>query len=236
MLCKYHIITYRYLLISYLYSFPINSKLMKLDEKIKRFFMFSIYIRLTLEAQQMMLISSFSEIKNINSYSSSKLTSVGVALAQIVFSCLFCCVIFYSWVSLIFKKPKKWRVRQKNRNQQNSVTSERPKRWNTTYMKELFNGLKPTFRARSFYLLIALRTLLVSFLIVVSGNLYVMITVQLVFILLVIWIRPMEKTHLNVIEVQGEVCTLCLMLSLIYFNDRKSWANGFGLGEEELFG
>ena len=235
-MCKYRHITCRYLLISCLLSFSKKERCKQLDQKVKRFFMFSVYVRIAIEAQQMMLISSFSEIKNVNSFSSARIASLAIAISHIVFSSIFWLFVCYIWVSTLFGEPKQRKVRQKNRDQDSPSTYTTPLRWNQTYMKEVFRGLKPTFKARSFYFIVTLRTLLIIFLAVVVSNLYVIIAFQFLYILLVIFIRPMEKMHLNHIKLQGEMWTFVLLLILIYFDNRKTWKSGFGMGEEQYFG
>ena len=222
------------LLIRYCWTIKKDSWLAKFFNKIQSFFLFTVYIRLAIESQQMILISSFSEIKHADFSKTERIVSLSFALFHIIFACVLCFGIFYTWISLIFKSETQ--VSAKTLREMRALKAKSNKSFRERYLGEIFTGLSSKFKSRSFYLVTSLRTLIMWLLVVATENLYVMIVIQVVFILVVIYIMPMEKVHLNIIEVQGECLFLALMLFLIYFDNMKTWANGFGLDEEELFG
>ena len=211
--------------------------LKRLLEKIKYFFLFAIYIRIFIEAQQMMLISSYAELLRSDTSSMNKRVSLIIALVQVSLTILFCILIFVTWISLISETKRRNTIQSKKRATtiENESIVNHKKHWTYLYMSEMFSGLSDKFKSKIFYFISCLRSVIITFLMVATENLYVLISCQWIVIVVVCLIMPLSRIHENIIEVQNELCFLLLLLLLIHFDSVEKWAYGFGLGEEKIF-
>jgi len=148
------------------------------------FFFFTVYIRIILEAQQVILISSFSELMNVKYTSTNRIVSSIVAILHIALSVLFSCFILFLWASLLFKREKlQVKPKEQMTIKERLEKFKKPKpAFSETYLKEVFSGLKHNFKSKSYYLVSSSRTIGITALVVFTGNVYALLVMQLVFI------------------------------------------------------
>ena len=200
-----------YLLIHKLLKRKVMSKKkwVKWMEKTYQFFGFSFYIRVMFEANIFLLMSSFSELYNWNTSSTSKIISLLLAFVG-----SWICVNFIS-MSLI-----NWVKYKDTQNMDNYIP-----------LKEFFSGFK-TNRVSKLYptLLLSRRALFVA-LLVFGGSLNnftllcPMIIIQLAYLINLVVIKPFKQVKDNVIEITNEWYYFVMILLLAYFNSKDRWTS-----------
>ena len=176
---------------------------------IKRIFnmlTFGYYIRNAIELTQFILISSINEIYEWSIKDSKRLTSF-------VFS-IFMIVLFFFGLSII---------------QCLTYSSYKLKDNEHNKLGELFEGLKNNKRSR-FYITVLLlrRFIFVTILIVLStipsrALIGILSPLQILYLWLVVYLKPYKEIKWNIIEIINEVYFSLLFLSLLYLNTRTEW-------------
>ena len=171
---------------------------------------FALYIRVILEWNQYILISWVSEIYHFNCSSAKRIFSIIIAfLVLIVWMAIIVFMIFLS----IFKDANK--------------TPEIPVQ--RSKFAHLFNGVTLNTKSRLFiWLLLIRRAVFVSLLITVepvSSILVISILagLQLIYVGLLVFIRPYELAKCNIIEITNEIYFLSYIASLLRFNTASDW-------------
>ena len=186
----------------------INSQnFVKASKWIYQLFAFSIYFRFILEANQFMILSSFSELKLWNTTSASKIISLWIALITSIL-----------WLGLILLSFIYWlRIRKIE-----STEHYMP-------LKVFVSGIKDGSKPRLYStFLLARRAFFVIFLILGSsipsiGIIVPLMVVQTVYLSLMIIVRPYKSTKDNLLETTNEVFYLVLISLLSYYNSESNW-------------
>jgi len=177
--------------------------------KLVDFFNFNIYIRLIVEAYQLLLVCSLSELLLMNISSRSGIVSLtfSVILTLICLGCLF--LAFY-----IFYKS--WRFFDIDKR---------------TRLEEYLAGIRNNKYAR-FYPFMALfrRTLMIAWLIFCSDldPFYLSLgiaTIQGFYFSALVLIRPFEKTENNIIEMVNEIIYSTLVIICVFLDTKKEWSS-----------
>ena len=183
--------------------------LLKIINSIMRILTFNIYIRITIEAYQFLVISSAYEINRFNVENSSRKVSISIAFL-IYFTCIafivFIAIETYCWVKSVEMKCH-------------------------ALFKELFEETKSTKLAKCYSLIAMLRKLIFVSFLIFAESLSTIITVgilvflELLYIINFIIIRPFKSVKNNIIEVMNEFIFFGLACTLFHFNKQSEWTN-----------
>ena len=173
-----------------------------------QFFVFSIYVRILIEVNMFVVLTSASEIKEWKITTTSNIISLIIAIIWYLFCVFFIVLSFLFW------------MKHKN------------KEINDEYMafKEFINGIKNKSATKIYSTIFLLRrTLFVSLLI--FGNslsnillIILMIVFQIAYLVAIIITRPFNETKNNIIEIANEWYYLVLVSLLSYFNSPDRWS------------
>ena len=182
----------------------------KLLNKIIDALTFGVYIRIFIESFQIMLISSLYEIKHFRTKNALYIISLVYAFIVLMLSVGLLLLMLTEWL-----RSKTPRTFQKQK-----------------YFKELFNGVKPQWFSRSFTLFnFWRRTLLilwVTFLTMNKGlNIGMFVGIQVLYFILIVVMRPLERVVDNIVEVFNEMWFSILWLGLTYLNSEDDWTKDF---------
>ena len=175
--------------------------------KVYQLLTFTIYIRLILEANIFIMLTSLSEIKAWNTTSVSKIASLINAIIWELF-----------WIALFILTFVHWMYNRKLDN----IDHYMP-------LKAFFNGLKNQVKARLYSTILLLRRIfLTTFLIIGSsisslGIIIPMMIVQFVYLSLFIIVRPYNWVKDNVLEITNEVYYFVMITLLVHFNSDSRW-------------
>ena len=168
-----------------------------------------MFIRLYIEASQLLMISSLSEITNFNDYSTSRIISFSVSS----FTFIFC-------TGILFTVFVKWRkLKYMNKVNENDTTAE------------FFSGLKNTHAARSFPFMSLLRVFTFVTVIILLKETYMVMTLIILVILqsiCMLWIdctRPSDDSKENIVITLNDIIFWCLLSALVYYNEESRWTN-----------
>ena len=171
-------------------------------------FAFTIYLRLVLESNQFILLSSFSELKTWHTTGTARIVSLWLAFAAAGI-----------WVSLIAVSFVHWLSHRQLENTDHYMP-----------LKELFGGLKDHSKPRLYStLLLTRRCFLVAFLVAASSltSLAIvvpMLVVQTVYVSLMTALRPYKSTKDNLLEVINEVYYFVMIAMLVHYNSDTKWS------------
>ena len=190
-------------------KFKHKEKWVKLLDWFYQLFTFTIYLRFILEANQFMMLSSFSEIKSWSTSDDSKIISLWIAF-----------ILSFLWIGLVVLTFLYW---IKNRNLENT----------NRFMsfKAFFSGLKDESRPRLYStVLLARRAFLVIFLVMGSSLNSIliiapMIVIQFTYLSLFVVVRPYKATKDNILEITNELFYFVLIALLSHFNSESKWTN-----------
>ena len=180
--------------------------IVRIVKKIYEVLTFGYYIRFALELNQIVLISSNSEIYLFSTSSGLKIVSLIISFIMLFLWLVFIAIPIY----LTFASYK-------------LDESQHNKLW------DFFVGLKPQKRFRSYLALLLLRRLVfVVFLInMVSLNskilIEILLVIQIIYLVCLIILRPFKEIKANIIEIMNEIYFFLLFGSLIYLNDESDW-------------
>ncbi|CAI2375827.1 unnamed protein product [Moneuplotes crassus] len=178
-----------------------------LARKILELFNFSVFIRVMIEGFQILLITSVSEISNIDTSSLKYQVSIGFA-----FVCVACCTACLLFSFYIFYSTK-------------DIFDP-----DETYkLAEFITGVSDSKYSRiySFAALIR-RTMMILALILLQNldSFYlacILSAIQILYFLFMIFARPFEKVENNIIEIVNEFIFLTLSFFLCVFNSESEW-------------
>ena len=179
-----------------------------LISKVFIFLTFGFYIRICLEMNQYLLVSSINEIHQFNFHEGLRITSLAVAFLVLA----LCLSLMTASLYLICSSYK-------------TVENQHNK------LEEFFAGLKPNKKHR-FYASVLLfrRTLFVSVLLVFDSTspevlVIVLSVMQLIYSAYLIILRPFEEVKSCIIEILNEIYTLTLFVTLIFLNTKEEWGS-----------
>ena len=184
-----------------------SEKFLKFSEKVYQLFVFSIYVRIFLEVNMFIVMSSTSEINEWKTKTTSNIISLAIAILCALICTGFIVISFLFWIQY-----RKYDI---------------SKRY--IPLKEFINGVKNKPIARLFSTLFLIRrSLFVSFLIFGSsiGNTFIistMIVAQVIYLVIITIIRPFEETKDNFIKISNEWFYLLLISLLSHFNTPDRW-------------
>ena len=150
---------------------------------------FAAYIRLFLENVLYILLCSFSELYRLDFSSKNRKISFVISLVFIWLSFAFYSFIIYQFC----------------------VTRQKLKRARYSYSEELFVGLKETNMARTYSILLVTRRITLCIFLVCLQDLHFLIRVflfaivQIIYLILLIAIRPFKQITNNMIEIMNEL-------------------------------
>ena len=176
--------------------------------KIFEFLTFSYYIRLAIQLNGFILISSINEVFYMNTSQKLQLLSFIFAVLMIIWS------VFLIFI-LIFLSLSSYQVIENRHNK----------------LGEFFWGLKPMKKNRIYTSISMLRRLLfVTFLITLTSLhsqilIGALTAIEVVYIIYVVFVRPFYETKDNVIEIVNEFIYILLLGSLIVYNTEKDWTS-----------
>ena len=184
-----------------------RSRWTKILEIIYQLFSYTIYIRLILEANQFLILSSFQELRTWNIYGTSKIISLIISFIGAIF-----------WISLIVISFFHW-----NHNKDlESIDHYMP-------FKELFNGLKNNRKPRLYSTALLLRRWYFCIYLIMGSKLesiYLVIPLiiaQTLYLSYLVIIRPYKQVKDNVLEITNEVYYFVMIILLSHFNSVTKW-------------
>ena len=167
---------------------------------------FGYYIRLLMEINEFVLVSSINEVNSAKSFEGYLVISFGFAVLLIIGSLV--------WVIVaLFLSLSSYQIIDKEHNK----------------LSEFFNGFKAKKNWRIWVVILLIRRLFfISILISLSSvNSKIIIGVLAVFdvanIIFIIWMRPYEESKDNFLEIVNRFLFLTLLGSLIYYNSERDW-------------
>ena len=177
--------------------------------KIYQFFAFSFYIRILLETNQFLMLSSFSELYEFNTSSTSNIISLLSAFAG-AFICIW--LILLSLINYVL-----------NRNVENIET------YNA--LKEFFSGIKHGNYSKLYSTLLLMRRMVFASILIFGqsfsniGLICPMIIIQFAYLLNLVIVRPYKLAKDNIIEIVNELFYFLLIFILSYFNSKDRWSS-----------
>ena len=167
---------------------------------------FGYYIRLLMEINEFVLVSSINEVNSAKSFEGYLVISFGFAVLLIIGSLVWIIVA-------LFLSLSSYQIIDKEHNK----------------LSEFFNGFKAKKNCRIWIVILLIRRLFfISILILLSSvNSKIIIGVLAVFdainIIFIIWMRPYEESKDNFLEIVNRFLFLTLLGSLIYYNSERDW-------------
>ena len=179
----------------------------KVFNKVFQLFTYTIYVRLILESNQFILLSSFSELRIWSSSNNSKTISLIIAF-----------IASLSWISFIVANYIHWRYNWKI----DSTDHYMP-------FKEFFSDLKDKSVPRLYSTIILIRrAIFVIYLIMGNsfnsiGLVVPLVVFQLLYFVNLVIIRPFKAAMDNVLELTNEIFYFVLIVLLVPFNSDSKW-------------
>ena len=175
--------------------------------KVYQTFAFTIYLRLVLESNQFMLLSSLSELKTWHTTGTARIVSLWTAFAAAGICVSLVAVSFVHWFS---------------HRQLENTDHYMP-------LKELFGGLKDRSKPRLYStVLLTRRCFLVAFLVAASSLtstaiVVPMLVVQTIYVSMMTALRPYKSAKDNLLEVINEVYYFVMIAMLVHYNADSKW-------------
>ena len=185
-----------------------QQKWRSLLSKVYQTFAFTIYLRLVLESNQFLLLSSFSELKTWHTTGAARIVSLWTAFVAAGVCMSLIAVSFVHW---LFHR------------QLENTDHYMP-------LKELFGGLKDRSKPRLYStVLLTRRCFLVAFLVAASSLtstaiVVPMLVVQTVYVSLMAALRPYKSAKDNLLEVVNEVYYFAMIAMLVHYNADSKWS------------
>ena len=173
-------------------------------------FTFALYIRIILKTNQYILLSWVSEIYYSN-YSGAKR----------IFSMIIAYLTLIAWISMIIAVI--WFALTKDFNNYQESSDKRSK------FAHLFNGVSQNPKSRLYVAFLQIRRAIFVILLVniepVSSILVICILIglQVVYLVILVIIRPFELVKCNIIEIVNEMYFLTMLASLLKYNNVVIW-------------
>ena len=178
--------------------------------KLMIFLTFAIYIRILLDINQFVLVSSVSEIYLCNYSGIKRIISIVIAI-----------LILIGWIAIILITFYLVLIQTINKYQESPD--------NRSKFAQLFNGVSKNKKSRLYVVFVQIRRAIFVVLLVtvepVSSILVICILVglQLIYLGVLIFIRPFELVKWNIIEITNEIYFLTMLASLFKYNSVTSW-------------
>ena len=179
--------------------------------KLMIFLTFALYIRILLETNQFVLISSVSEIYIFNHLGIKRIISIVIAILILIG---WITIILFTFYLVLTQAINKYQESPDNRSK----------------FAQLFTGVSKNKKSRLYVVFVQLRRTIFVILLVtvepVSSILVISILVglQLIYLWVLIFIRPFELTKWNIIEITNEIYFLTMLSSLFKYSiNRKNW-------------
>ena len=185
----------------------IDSRRYRIWNKLYQLFVFSIFIRLFMETSQFMMISSIYQIYSWNLSDFKHLLSFVLSIIWVIIITMIIILSFWNW-----------RKRMERYDENNHY-----------YLKEFLSSIKDHPWARIYSTLLMTRRLLLVYLLILGNGLLsiylvsAMIWIQVVYLSLMLILRPFKEFKDNLIIVLNDVYYLVLISILAYFNDPERW-------------
>ena len=179
-------------------------------QKLMVFFTFALYIRIILESNQFILIAWVSEIYQFNFTETKRKISIIIAF-----------LIFIAWIALILITILF--TFSKDANKFSESQDQRSK------FAHLFDGLSPNKKSRLFAWLLQIRRAIFVFLLIILGPkssiivISLLVGLQLIYLVLLVAIRPYKLVIWNVIETTNEFYFLVIFAFLLKYNTAVDW-------------
>ena len=173
-------------------------------------FTFALYIRVILEINQYILVAWVSEIYHLNYIGAKRIISISIAF-----------LTFIAWVTLIFITTFLALSKDANKYPESQVKRSK--------FAHLFNGMSMNKKSRLFSSLLQIRrAVFVILLITVEPKssiivISILVGLQLIYIWLLIAVRPFELIKCNIIEIVNEVYFLIMNSFLLKYNTVADW-------------
>ena len=210
--CLHLLIYFLYKILSKIQEIKKWNKMLKIIKwivnKIFSILTFGYYIRFLFEINQFVLISSIHEIYRYDSSQSLQILSISFAIFMLL-GCIFL-IIFIFYLSL-----SSYEVVEDNHNK----------------LGEIFSGVKMQKKHKLYVVALLIRRALFVLLLVVLSSVSsqvligILVFIQVVYTVLISYIRPFSETKGNIIEIINEIYFLALLSSLIYLNSENDWNN-----------
>lgn len=167
---------------------------------------FSVYIRLIIESALLLLLSTFSEIKEGKLSSDMYIRSFTFALAILLFLVIISLVFFFHW-----------------------IIYGREESMDDSIFVDLYRGTRQTMMGRSFNLQFIFRRILLAWIFTflysqsMTVKFSILIGIQWLYTAVLIIIRPFNWVKDNLLEIFNEVGYLILWAWIAYFNTSSRW-------------
>ena len=174
------------------------------------FLTFAIYIRNFLNINQFVLVSSISEIYIFNHLDINRIISIVIAILALI-----------GWIAIILFTFYLVLTQAINKDQESPD--------NRSKFSELFIGVSKNKKSRLYVVFVQLRRTIFVILLVtvepVSSILVISILVglQLIYLGVLIFIRPFELVKWNIVEITNEIYFLTMLASLFRYNSVTNW-------------
>ena len=210
--CLHLLIYFLYKILSKIQEIKKWNKMLKIIKwivnKIFSILTFGYYIRFLFEINQFVLISSIHEIYRYDSSQSLQVISLSFAIFMLFWCILF--IIFVSYLSL-----SSYEVVEDNHNK----------------LEEIFSGIKMQKKHKLYVVALLIRRALFVLLLVVLTSVSsqvligVLVFIQVIYTVLISYIRPFSEAKGNIIEITNEIYFLVLLSGLLYLNSENDWSS-----------
>ena len=178
--------------------------------KLMIFFTFALYIRVILQTNQFILISWVSEIYQFNFYGTKRIISFIIAF-----------LVFITWIIIIFITIL---LTLSKDTYEFSESLDK-----TSKFAQLFDGMSLNKKSCIFVWLLQIRRTVFIILLITVGPkssiiaISILVGLQLVYLGLLVAIRPYKEISCNIIEITNEVYFLVILASLLKYNTAADW-------------
>ena len=179
-------------------------------KKLMVLFTFALYIRIILKTNQFILTSWISEIYYFNYYGSKRKASIVIAFLTLIAWIVF----IIATIALAISK---------------SAYSNPESPDNRSKFAQLFNGVSLNRKSRLYVPLLQLRRIIFVTLLVTVGPvssilvISILVGLEVVYIGLLVFIRPFELVKCNIIEIINEMYFLTMLATLLKYNTVAGW-------------
>ena len=173
------------------------------------FLTFALYIRIILKTNQYILVSWVSEIYKFNVSGTKRVVSI---ITAFLFLALWIIMIIVTTLFALFQDYRQY---------------DEPGKRNK--FAHIFNGISKNKKSRIYIVFVQLKRIIFVVLVItiepVSSILVISLLagLQLIYLGVLIFIRPFELIKCNIIEIINEIYFLTMLTSLLKFNSTSSW-------------
>ena len=174
-------------------------------EKLMILISFAFYIRLTMKLNQLILISSVSEIYHFNTSDSKCIISLVIAI-----------IVLVLWILLIWAIAYLACFQQEYENKRNKFA-------------QFFNGVTKEKKFKIYIVFLFIRRFIFVVILITLVpkssviTIYVLIILQIAYMCILIIKRPYAEVKSNIIEIINEVYFITMLISLLFYNSIDRW-------------